>query len=66
MNNVELEKWKRAGNLASRAREYGKEKIEGGMSVIIPKIETVKKICEVTERDEKYLGIIFLVHLHLL
>ena len=26
MNNVELEKWKRAGNLASRAREYGKGK----------------------------------------
>ena len=32
-----------------------KGKIEGGMSVIIPKIETVKKICEVSERDEKIL-----------
>ena len=40
MNNVELEKWKRAGNLASRAREYGKEKIEEG----VEKLELVEAV----------------------
>ena len=40
MNNVELEKWKRAGNLASRAREYGKGKIEEGVG----KLELVETV----------------------
>ena len=40
MDNDELEKWKRAGNLASRAREYGKGKIEEGVG----KLELVEAV----------------------
>ena len=40
MNSDELEKWRRAGNLASRAREYGKGKIDEGMG----KLELVEEV----------------------
>ena len=40
MDNDELRKWKRAGNLASKAREYGKEEIEEGVG----KLELVEAV----------------------
>ena len=40
MDNDELEKWKRAGSLASRAREYGKGEIEEG----VEKLELVEAV----------------------
>ena len=40
MNSDDLDKWRKAGNLASRARDYGKEKIEEG----IGKLELVESV----------------------
>lgn len=47
MDNDELEKWKRAGNLASRAREYGKGKIEEGVG----KLELVEAVEDFIRRN---------------
>ena len=40
MNSDDLDKWRKAGNLASRARDYGKGKIEEG----IGKLELVDSV----------------------
>ena len=40
MNSDDLDKWRKAGNLASRARDYGKERIEEGVG----KLELVESV----------------------